>query len=154
MPDINFEILDNQELFELLASLEGMDDVLKEYEEIIEKTVMIMNTRYSEKINKINEDRKLILNMVKENLDKTKLELSDNINNIINALNYDEQNIEKYKNIINAKQLILELMEEISMANNIEEIVNLRKKINYYINKIKKELLKRKISPELLNKIV
>lgn len=37
MPDINFEILDNQELFELLASLEGMDDVLKEYEEIIEK---------------------------------------------------------------------------------------------------------------------
>lgn len=111
-----------------------------------------MSVNYDEKINKINNDRKLMLNLIKENLNKNKNNLLDNINIVFDTLDFDNQNIKEYKAIINAKKLIFELVEEISKATTIEEITNLRKKINYYINKIKKELIKRNVNQDLFNK--
>lgn len=111
-----------------------------------------MSVNYDEKINKINNDRKLMLNLIKENLNKSKNNLLDNINIVFDTLDFNDQNIKEYKAIINAKKLIFELVEAISKANSIEEITNLRKKINYYINKIKKELIKRNVNQELFHK--
>lgn len=112
-----------------------------------------MKMNYIEKIKKIDDDRVLMLNSVKENIIKKNTLLSSNLNDIILLLNNDEVNTKKYKNIIKAKQFIFELTEQIANATNIEDIVNLRKKVNYYINKIKKELAGRNISSESFEKM-
>ena len=112
-----------------------------------------MTINYSEKIEKINNERILMLNIIKENINKNNISLSNNLNNIISTLNEDEKNTKKYKSILKAKQLIFELTEQIIIATSIEEITNLRKKINYYINKIKKELASREINEEVFDKM-
>lgn len=106
---------------------------------------MKMIQNYSEKINKINKDRILMLNIIKEKISNNNSNLSNEVNNFISLLNVDERNTKEYKAIVKAKKLIFDLTDEIINANSIEEIITLRKKINYYINKIKKEMINRNI---------
>lgn len=103
-----------------------------------------MKMNYSEKITKINDDRNLMLNIAKEHINSSNLD--ECLSDITSVLYVDEQNTKEYKDIIKAKQLILELTEEIVNASSLEEVIKLRKKINYYINKIRKEINSRKIS--------
>lgn len=112
-----------------------------------------MRISYKEKIDKINADRILMLNMVKENISKDNTTLSEGLEITTAALDLDEQNTKEYTAIVTAKQLIFELTQEIANATDVEEIISLRKKVNYYINKIKKELMKRNISQEQFDKI-
>lgn len=111
-----------------------------------------MNMNYNEKIKKIKEDRILLLNKIKENIEKNNFELSQkiNIDTLSSAIEFDEKNSKEYSSILKAKQLIFELTQQIATTNNVEEIINLRKKINYYINKIKKELNKRENNQQIL----
>ena len=106
-----------------------------------------MKIDYRDKIEKINSDRFLMLETIKENIIKNKGALSKKIDDVIIALNLDECCVKEYKAIIKVKQLILELVEEIYKADSIEDIVKLRNKINYYINKIKKEMVRRNVEP-------
>lgn len=106
-----------------------------------------MSINYDEKIEKINSDRILMLQTVKELIVKDNNLISDDVENTIYFLNIDTENINEYDAIIKAKDLILDLVMEISMATSIEDIVKLRNKINYQINKVKKEIAKRNISP-------
>ena len=99
-----------------------------------------------EKIDKINNDRLVLLTSVKENLKYNNTKVIENIDEIINNLYKDDVLTKEYKTIIKAKQLIEDLTKQILESNSVEEIVNIRKKINYYINKIKKELKERKDS--------
>lgn len=114
-----------------------------------------MNINYNEKLNKIKSDRIIILEKIKENIKNNNIELSKNINieTLESLLEHDKEYSKKYNSILKAKQLIFDLTEEITRTNDIEEIINLRKKINYYINKIKKELEKRENNNEQLEKI-
>ena len=104
---------------------------------------------YKEKIAKVNSERVIMLNKAKENISQKNVTLSDNLENTINTLEFDEKNVKKYKSIIKAKEMIASLTEEILNAKSVEDIVKLRSKINYYINKIKKELQKRNVSQTL-----
>lgn len=107
-----------------------------------------MITNYNEKIEKIKNDRVLMLTSIKDKVANNSQALIANLDTVIEKLDNDEINTKKYKAIIKAKQLILELIEQIISANSIEEIVKLRKMVNYYINKIKKELEERQIDEE------
>jgi hypothetical protein len=112
-----------------------------------------MKTNYGEKIQKINDDRKTMLNSVKDNILNNNNTLINNLDNIIEMINIDEVNTKKYTAIVRMKSLIFDLTEKIVNANSIEEITTLRKKINYYINKIKKELVERNIEQDDMDKI-
>ena len=72
--------------------------------------------------------------------------MAQSIDNISFILQFDKINSKKEASIARAQELILTLSEEIINAEDIEEIKNIRKKLNYYINKVKKELKKRGIS--------
>lgn len=111
---------------------------------------MKMRMTMSEKIEKINNDRVLMLDMVKKYIAENNDILSEKVDATIRTLDFDDKNVKEYKNIIKAKQLIFKLTEEITKATTMEEVIKLRKKINYYINKIKKEMLIRNVSPEVL----
>ena len=108
-----------------------------------------MCINYNEKIEKINTDRLIMLKKVKELIVKDNDCMSDNIESTISFLIVDEQNVNEYKAILKAKNLILDLIIEITMATSIEDVIKLRNKINYQISKIKKELSKRNINQAL-----
>lgn len=114
---------------------------------------MKMEINYSSKIKKINDERIIMLKMTKDSLSDNNKTLVDSLNNICSTLYFDDLNSKEYKSISKAKELIYQLTEEISSAKSIDDIVNLRNKINYYINKIKKELLKRNISQKEYNEM-
>lgn len=110
-----------------------------------------MAINYNEKIEKINNDRLLMLNAVKDNITNNGQTLLTNLDVVIDTLDKDEINTRKYKSIIRVKQLILELTEQIINTNNLEDVTKLRKRVNYYINIIKKELNERNVSQEHVN---
>ena len=68
-----------------------------------------MKTNYNDKIKKINDDRILMLNKVKESIIINNNSLGNNLDNIISMINKDEINSKKYKSILKAKQLIFQL---------------------------------------------
>ena len=102
-----------------------------------------------EKIKRIISGRESLLKYTKEELHINKIKLSNNIDYLINS-NFKNNNLNDYKKIEEAKKVIINLTEEIANCSNTQDIVNIRKKLNYYINKIKKELKKRNISDEEL----
>ena len=110
-----------------------------------------MKMNYNEKIEKIDNDRIIMLSMLKEKAIKDKENLSINMSEILKLLKIEEENHNEYKSIIKSKELIMKLTEEIQNANDIEEIKKLRNKLNYYINKIKKELAKRNINNDIVD---
>lgn len=103
-----------------------------------------------EKIVKIKQDRIELLKIVNENLKQNKNNVSNNIESIMQVLEYDEKNIKKYEAIVKAKKLIVELTEEIINAKDPNEISKIRNRLNYYINKIKNELKKRNVSEQTI----
>jgi len=112
-----------------------------------------MRLSYNEKIERINNDRLLMFNTVKDYISMNNSRVSESLKITSSLFNFDEENTKEYKSIVNAKQLIFELTEEISKATSVDEVINLRKKINYYVNKIKKELVKRNVNQEVFNQI-
>ena len=90
-----------------------------------------------EKILKIKEDNSTLLKNVKEELNSN----SDSFKTSIDTLSGEV----KLNKISEVKELINTLTIEIDNASDIETIMELRKKLNYFINKIKKELEKREI---------
>ncbi len=92
---------------------------------------------YDEKILTIKETEKQLLAYAKDKISENNSIFNDNIGKILNILQYDSTMVKKYEAIIDAQNLIKKLANEIKEATSVEEIVNIRKKLNYYINKIK-----------------
>ena len=110
-------------------------------------TIIMKN---NEKIAKIKNERHTLLTMVNDSIKNNSDIVNNDIKTISEILDFDEKSVKKYEAIVNAKELIVSLTVEISEAKTEEEIFNLRKKLNYYINKIKAEIKKRDIDPEYL----
>ncbi len=105
------------------------------------------------RIEKIINERKNLLDLVKANIIKDQNEyLRDDIVNIVTVLVKDEEHVKSYKAVIKAQALIEDLTKQIVEAKTVEEIAKIRNKLNYYINKIKKEAISRGISEEDCNK--
>lgn len=107
---------------------------------------------YDEKITAIKENQKKLLIMVKSKIQEENEIFNLNTKNIVDVLSHDEKTIKKYEAVINAQKLIEEYTNEILNANSIEEIVEIRKKLNGCINKIKKEMRNRGIDDVEYNK--
>ena len=97
------------------------------------------------RIFKIKEERYELLKEVRDNINSGNEKVIENANNLIKILNYDEKNIKKYQALKEAQSLIESLTKDIVNAKTKEEIESLRKRLNYYINKIKNEAKKRNI---------
>ena len=97
------------------------------------------------RIFKIKEERYELLKEVRDNINSGNEKVIENANNLIKILNYDEKNIKKYQALKEAQILIESLTKEIVNAKTKEEVESLRKRLNYYINKIKNEAKKRNI---------
>ena len=107
---------------------------------------------YENKLIEIKETQKELITSIKEAiLDEEKL-LNLNIQDLIEMLNYDETTVKKYEATLKAQILIEEFTHEIVNTNDIEEIKELRNRLNYYINKIKYEIKERNIPENEYNK--
>lgn len=105
----------------------------------------------AEKIKKIKDERKQLLEMTKDSIKDNKGKLVGEIGKLLDTLKEDEKNVKKYEALVKAKSLVEDLIEQILEANSVEDVISIRKKLNYYINKIKKELLSRGIDKEELS---
>lgn len=106
-----------------------------------------------EKINKINNERKTMLEIVKTSISNNGTLSMNSIDKVVEIVSYDDKNTKEYKAIIDAKNKIANLTELIIEANTPKEIVDARKKVNYYINKIKKILQNRGVTSTEIEKM-
>lgn len=110
-----------------------------------------MKTNNLEKINQINNDRIILLNNIKNSLKENNENVLNSLDKCLTIINIDEKNTKEYTSILEAKDIIESLILEINKANSIDEIKNIRNKLNYYINKVKEEIKKRNINENLYN---
>lgn len=102
-----------------------------------------------EKIAKIKEERKEMLESVNKSLKENGSVVGNDAKDaLLTVIDFDEKKVKKYEALINAQELIEELTLEIANTTDVEEIMEIRKKINSCINKIKAELKKRDIPEE------
>ena len=73
------------------------------------KTMKMSN---QEKLEKIQNERKIMLNTIKESIKNNNKNLHQNISDISFILSIDEKNSKEYKAIIKAQELIVNLTEE------------------------------------------
>jgi len=105
------------------------------------------------RIERIINERKNLLDLVKTNIIKDQNEyLRDDIANMVCVLVKDEEHVKSYEAVVKAQSLIESLTKQIVETTTVEEIIVIRNKLNYYINKIKKEVASRGISDEDCNK--
>lgn len=100
---------------------------------------------FDEKIKNIKETEKQLLEFVKSKIEEKDNIFSENVESVVKVLNYDATMVKKHETILEAQKLIVELTNKIKNAKTVDEIVEIRKKLNYYINKIKKEIKERNI---------
>ncbi len=110
--------------------------------------------KYDEKIKSIKETEKQLLQLVKTKIEEKDGAFTENIVSVVKILNYDSTMVKKNEAVLSAQKLIEELTNKIKNAKSVEEIIEIRKKLNYYINKIKKELKERNIDSSQYNKYV
>lgn len=113
------------------------------------KTVMTNE----ELISKITKDRLEMYERIKENLNNNSSNLTTNIDELLEAMHEEDKNAKEYIAILKAKDMIANLTKQIIEAKDVEEIMSIRKSVNYYINKIKNILKKRGITPNELDKL-
>lgn len=109
-----------------------------------------MNNSISERVEKIKREHIELLEMAREGILQNRENFMSEVEDVITVLDYDQENVKKYTAMKEAQELIATLTQQIVEAKDVEEIVALRKKLNYYINKIKAELKRREASPEIL----
>ena len=68
-----------------------------------------MRTNNEEKIAKIQSERIIMLNRVKNDIKNGKINLSKNIDDVNFILNLDDKNSKEYKSIIKAQELIVNI---------------------------------------------
>ncbi len=100
---------------------------------------------YELKILNIKENQKKLLEMVKDSIEKEGIVFNINTRNIVDVLYHDSKVTKKYEAVVKAQQLIEEYTKQIKEATSIEEIKEIRKKLNSCITKIKKEMKNRGI---------
>lgn len=111
-----------------------------------------MTNHMNNRIEKIKAEHIELLNMAKENILNNKDNFASIAEETQKVLKTDEVNVKKYEAIVKAQELIVSLTEEIMDAKSADEVIAIRKKINYYINKIKNELKSRGVNEELMTK--
>lgn len=103
------------------------------------------------RITKIKNDHAELLKMVRDDIIENDGKLDESIEKVIKVLDFDEKSIKSYQATIAAQELVASLTKKILEAKTKEEVCEIRKKLNYYINKIKSEMKKRNLNESYLN---
>ena len=106
--------------------------------------------KMNERIDRIEKDHLTLLKMVKESLLSNKDNFNDGVKDIVDVLNAADLDAKTYKAVVEAQELITDLTQQIVNATSPEDIANIRKKLNYYINKIKNVLKKRNVDENII----
>ncbi len=110
-----------------------------------------MNNTIDARVETVKKEHLELLKMAYGRLLESKDNFHECTNDVISVLDYDEKSIKKYEAMVNAQDLIVTLTQQILEAKDVEEIIALRKKLNYYINKIKGELKKREVDQPIID---
>ena len=107
-----------------------------------------MNKRneYYDKLDKIKRDHFKLLEMVRDSIRDDGINLGDNITGVFSAIMFDAKQIDKYKVLLEARFSIENLVEMILCATTPEDVAKIREQLNCYIDKIKREIVSRKMS--------
>ena len=105
-----------------------------------------------EKISAINGEEKNLLEMAKEKVLCDKEEISCDIVDLAAVIKKDKESIKKYSTILRTESLIEELVEEILDVRCHEDNVELKQKIDGYIESVKGELSRRGIEENTISK--
>ncbi len=108
-----------------------------------------MKNKMNEKIAKVKKEHEQLMSLASEQILKNNEDVQEYSNEMLSVLEYDEKSIKKYQATVGAQNLIVSLTEQILNATTAEEIVDLRKKINYNITKIRAELKRRNVSQDV-----
>ena len=106
---------------------------------------------YSDRVAKVENDRRELLNMVKESILENREGFMDGITDVMLTLSLDEKNSKCLKAVMKAKDLIEKFVEQILNATSVEEVIRIRNKINYQINKVRREIVRRHLEPGLVD---
>lgn len=111
---------------------------------------MIIMNKMEKFIKKLEENRKLALELITKSIDSNNTNICLDIDEvIISTLLKDDANDKKTNEALcNARGLIKSLINEIRNAKTNEEIVNVRNKLNYYLNKVKSIMKQKEVSEE------
>ena len=90
-------------------------------------------TSYDEKIAKIKETHKYLIEKVKQEIEEKNHILNLNIGDLTSLLDYDSTMVKKYEAVVKAQELIDEFTTSIKNSTSVEEIKAIRNKLNYYI---------------------
>ena len=107
--------------------------------------------KINKRIDKMNQAHLALLKMVKESLSSNRNNFNESVVDVVQILNASELDAKQYKAVIEAQELITDLTQEIVNATSSEDIINLRKKLNYYINKIKNILKNRNVEESVID---
>lgn len=109
-----------------------------------------MSKRVDTRINDIKSGREDLLKQVRENLLSSCSNYAEYLDTITGALASSEESKKKYDVYTKAKDMITSLAQDVINAKTYEEMIALRNRINYYINKIKNEIKNRNIDATTL----
>jgi len=104
--------------------------------------------RDKNRLEKVKNDRIELLKRVKSSLSNNKDSLNNTIDSINKVIEMDDSCVKKLDAISKSQELIASLIEELMSAESIKDVEKLRNKVNYLINKIKKEIKSRNISED------
>lgn len=107
-------------------------------------------SKIDERLEKIKRDHETLLKKVRESILENNESFNQEIGQVITVLDLEEKSKKKYEAMIKAQELISSLTQEIVEAKTVDEVLNIRKKLNYYINKIKEELIKREVEQKTI----
>lgn len=105
----------------------------------------------NKRIEKIINDNKVLINEAKQEILYNKTQLVKNLDYCFFTITFNESNTKKVDRLNKEKKYILDSIEEISNVEDIDRICDLRKKMNYYLGKMRKELEEKNDSSEIAN---
>ena len=107
----------------------------------------------NKRIEKIINDNKILINEAKQDILYNKTQLVKNLDYCFFAITFNENNSKKVERFNREKKYILDSIEEISNVEDVDKICDLRKKMNYYLGKMRKELEAKNESSEMLDNL-
>lgn len=91
-------------------------------------------------IEKIICDNNILIENIKNEMNNNSVKMNNAIKDIVFVLKFKEENEKKEQYYNKVCDIICNLSNQINNCSNVLEISNLRKKLNYYTGKLKKEL--------------
>jgi len=96
----------------------------------------------------IKNDRIVALEAIKNAIINNNQDVIQNIDELLNDYQLDEQNVKHYRAVKKAEEMITDLTISVCNATTSDDITKARKQLNYYLDKVKKEIVSRQMPTE------